>query len=154
MNYFEWERLPKHGEPQDFVREKAVNLHGLLSDNEIFAWYYFLTDAIPIITRTNILFQATLPLPHLLYDRVESARRKFALVMGQEPREKLIDEAEVTADTRFGPALVSFLSGCRRGLHEYGHNKGRLTRNKIGGLKGKLCAGVFYMNENLEIRFP
>ena len=65
----------------------------------------------------------------------------------------MIDEAEVTADTRFGPALESSLLSYRRGLHEYGHNKGMLTRIKIEGLKGKMYACVFYMNENLEIKY-
>ncbi len=54
----------------------ADNILEQLEDSAVIAWYACLQDVIPILTRMNILFQSSLPLPHLLlvYSRICSAK--------------------------------------------------------------------------------
>ena len=134
--------------------ERAKWLRDKLNDNELFVWFYFLADVIPILTRMNILFQATLPLPHLLYEKVSGAKNEIRLMIGQEPRDKLIPDHEVNAETRFGPAVESFLSGCQTGRQKYGERGGVLGRSKVLALKMKMYLCAHYMLENLGERFP
>ncbi len=54
--------------------EPGERINDLLQDNTIIAWYAFLMDVFPVLTGMNVLFQSTLPLPHLLYDRVMAAK--------------------------------------------------------------------------------
>ncbi len=63
-----------------------------INNNAVFIWYYFLADIIPILTRMNVLFQSTLPLPHLLFEKVEAAKTQLILFVGQEPRDELLFE--------------------------------------------------------------
>jgi hypothetical protein len=104
----------------------------------------------------NVLFQSTLPLPHLLFEKVEGAKRKsqLMLLVGQEPRKELLFEGLVTADTIFGPGVESFVTGCWSGNVEYGENAGHLKRNEVAEIKLQMYSCVKYMLENLDPRFP
>ena len=58
----------------------------------------------------NCLFQSTLPLPHLLHDKVESAKQTFVSMIGRgELRQALLPLAEVTWETPFGAFANKFL---------------------------------------------
>ena len=141
--YFDHETTPE----SERIREQINN-------NAVFIWYYFLADIIPILTRMNVLFQSTLPLSHLLFEKVEAAKSQLILYVGQEPREELLFEGLVTEDTIFGPGVESFVTGCRSGNVEYGDNAGHLTRKKVAEIKLQMYSCVKYMLENLDARFP
>ena len=100
--FFDWEILPKANDPATVDRSKAQSLGDRLKQNKLFVWFYFLADTIPILTRMNVLFQATLPLPHLLYEKVEGAKSQLRLMVGQEPRPNILPEHTIDENTRFG----------------------------------------------------
>ena len=152
--YFDWESQPKPSDTPSTDRSKAQWLRDKIQQNDLFVWFYFLADTIPILTRMNVLFQATLPLPHLLYEKVDGAKSQLRLMIGQEPRDDMIPEAELDKDTRFGPAVESFFLGCQRGNHKYGDRGGVLNGTKVLELKLKMFLCVHFMLENLDLRFP
>ena len=53
-----------------------------LEDSKIMAWYACLQDVLPVLTCTNILFQSTLPLPHLLHSQISQAKAKLINMVG------------------------------------------------------------------------
>jgi hypothetical protein len=155
VQYFDWKCTPKAGDPTGTKRAKAVTIRSRITDNASFAWYYFLEDVLPILTSMNILFQeATLPLPHLLYEKVDTAKAQFRGMVGQEPRDNLMLEGDITFETPFGPAVESFFDGCNTGKHKYGANGGTLSRTIVYDLKHKFYLAVSFMLESLHIRFP
>ena len=151
VKYFTWECLPKGGRP---VSEKALEIKDHITDNYTYAWFYFLSEAIPILTSMNVLFQSNLPLPHLLYDHVRGAQFQFNEVIGQEPRIDLVDEGEVTHTTPFGPALERYILACNSGGMQYGERGGHLSTAQVGELKHEMYLAVRFMLEQLEERFP
>jgi hypothetical protein len=42
----------------------------LLEDSTVMAWFACMQDVLPVLTGLNILFQASKPLPHLLYSKI------------------------------------------------------------------------------------
>ena len=96
----------------------------------------------------NVLFQATLPLPHLLYEKVDGAKSQLRLMVGQEPRDEMMAEFELDKNTRFGPAVESFFSGCLRGKQKYGDNGGVLNKTRQLEIKTKMYYCVHFMLEN------
>ena len=116
----------KESDARDAEKTKPRAIRYQLTDNKIFVWFYFLADVIPILTRMNVLFQATLPLPHLLYEKVEGAKDSLRFMVGQEPRDDVMSTADLDAETPFGPATESFFCGSRTGKHNYGENGGVL----------------------------
>jgi hypothetical protein len=86
----------------------------------------------------NVLFQATLPLSHLLFERVETAKGEMRFMVGQDPRDDLIFEGFVSTDTPFGPPLESFLEGCNTGKHKYGINGGIIQTSQRAALKKEM----------------
>jgi len=76
--------------------------------------FIFLADIIPMPTRMDVLFQATLPLPHLLCEKAQGAKDEIKFMFGQEPRDGILSTADLDADTRFGPATESFLMDAKR----------------------------------------
>jgi hypothetical protein len=85
--------------------EKAADIRDLLMDNEIVSWFWFLTDVLPIKTNMNLLFQATLPLPHKLYEKVWGARKGLCDMAVQRPcvpEFNVMKDTDVTHTTKFG----------------------------------------------------
>ena len=74
---------------------KAPQISDALQDNTIFAWAHFLEDTLPILTNMNCLFQSDLPIPHLLYDKVQTAKAELTLMCGQTPRDEVMATNEV-----------------------------------------------------------
>jgi hypothetical protein len=92
---------------QDFIQFETTNegtdIYEWLMDNSVFGWYYCLLDVIPVLTGMNILFQSTLPLPHLLYPRIESAKSPLINMVGTgTTRTVLLRRELVDKDTKFG----------------------------------------------------
>ncbi len=54
--------------------QNAEEIAELLEDSSVIAWYACLQDVLPVLTGMNVLFQSNLPLPHLLYPRISSAK--------------------------------------------------------------------------------
>jgi hypothetical protein len=50
--------------------EAASVIVELLEDRTVMAWFACMQDVLPVLTGMNILFQASKPLPHLLYARI------------------------------------------------------------------------------------
>ena len=154
VRYFKWEAEIKATDSRDVDKSKAIFLRDQLVDNGTFVWFYFLADIIPILTRMNVLFQATLPLPHLLYEKVQGAKDEIKFMFGQEPRDDILSTADLDADTRFGPATESFFNGCQAGRQKYGERGGVLRPHEISDLKEKMLLCAHFMLENLSERFP
>jgi hypothetical protein len=46
------------------------------------AWYACLQDVLPVLTNLNVLFQSTLPLPHILYTKIRGAKATLMNMVG------------------------------------------------------------------------
>ena len=75
-------------------------------------------------------------------------------IVGQDPRDDLISEGFVSADTPFGPALESFLEGYNTGKQKYGINGGIIQTSQRAALKKEMYMCVHFMLEQLKERFP
>ncbi len=62
--------------------EKGCSIFDLLWNNFVFAWYHCLVDLLPIVNGMNVLFQASLPLPHLIYPKISAAKHKLINMVG------------------------------------------------------------------------
>jgi hypothetical protein len=83
--------------------EKECAIFDLLWNNFVFAWYDCLLDVLPIVNGMNILFQASLPLPHLLYPKISAAKHKLINMVGTgNVRTALMPLETVSHDTTFG----------------------------------------------------
>ncbi len=71
-------------------------------------------------------------------------------MVGQDPRDDLISEGFVSADTPFGPALESFLEGCNTGKHKYGINGGIIHTSQRAALKKEMYMCVHFMLDQLS----
>ncbi len=69
----------------------------------IFAWYYCLLDVV-LLTGMNVLLQASLPLPHLLFPKISSAKQALIGMVGTGNvlRTKIMPVEAVNEDTSFG----------------------------------------------------
>ena len=64
-----------------FAHEETADgrdIYDILDNNSVIAWYACLQDVLPVLTCMNILFQSSLPLPHLLYPRIVEAKATLA----------------------------------------------------------------------------
>ena len=134
---------------------KADTIRELLEDNCIVAWYACLQDVLPVLTGLNVLFQSTLPLPHLLYRHIVAARSTLINMVGPRgaSRDTLIPIDLVKHDTLFGAYANNFLA-------EHGPATGtplvglRLSENEILRVK-KLWHKLFsHCVEQINVRFP
>jgi hypothetical protein len=95
---------------QDFFQHettrKGEEMFEWIHDNTVFGWYYCLIDVIPVLTGLNILFQSSLPVPHLLYPRIQLAKITLINMVCTEgmggTRTELLSKDMVDQDTKFG----------------------------------------------------
>ena len=60
-------------------------------------------DVLPVLTRMNVLFQSALPMPHILYTKINSAKATLINMVGSGgTRAELIPLASVVVNTSFG----------------------------------------------------
>jgi hypothetical protein len=131
---------------------KAPQISDALQDNTLFAWAYFLEDTLPILTNMNCLFQSDLPIPHLLYDKVQTAKAELRLMCGQTPRDEVMPTNEVQWTTPLGAFAETFISQNSNGrFHEHGST---LLPSDILGLKKRWATCLWFMHGELEARFP
>jgi hypothetical protein len=64
------------------TNENASDILELLEDSCILAWYACMHDVLPVLTRMNILFRSSLPLPHLLFEKISSAKTTLISMVG------------------------------------------------------------------------
>jgi hypothetical protein len=142
VRHFKWEAETKATDSRDVDKSKAIFSRGQLVDNEAFVWFCFLADTIPVLTRVNVLFQATLPLPHLHSEKAQGAKDEIKFMFGQEPRDGILSTADLDADTRFGPATESFLMDAKREGKNMakGGGGGVLRPREISYLKKKMLS--------------
>jgi hypothetical protein len=82
---------------------KGQEIYDLLHDHIVIAWYYCLLDVLPVLTDMNVLFQSSLPLPHLLYPRISAAKNTLINMVGQgAARTQLMLVTLIDKDTKFG----------------------------------------------------
>ena len=114
MRHIKWEAEIKATDSRGVDKRKAIFFTGPAGGQRNLREFIFLASIIPMLTRMNVLFQATLPLPHLLYEKVQGAKDEIKFMFGQEPRDGILSTADLDADTRFGPATESFLMDAKR----------------------------------------
>ena len=132
---------------------KAASILHQLEDNSIIAWFYCLKDILPVLTAMNCLFQSSLPLPHLLYDKVQSAKQTFINMVGRGAgRQALAPLAEVTRETPFGAFANSFLDENTRGRCK--SHGASLAPFEVLDLKQKWHKLIRHCIEQLDERFP
>ena len=89
-----------------FSNEHTDNAHDILEsleDSSIFAWFACMHDVLPVLTRMNVLFQSALPMPHILYSKITSAKATLINMVGSGgTRAELIPLASVVVNTSFG----------------------------------------------------
>ena len=90
--------------------DTANNILEMLEDSTIFAWYACMHDVLPVLTRMNVLFQSSLPLPHLLYPKISTAKSTLINMVGTGgTRTELLPLASVNVDTAFGAYANRFI---------------------------------------------
>jgi hypothetical protein len=83
--------------------EKANVILEMLEDSTTFAWHACMHDILPVLTRMNVLFQSSLPLPHLLYQKITTAKATLINMVGDRGvRTELLPLESVNVDTSFG----------------------------------------------------
>jgi hypothetical protein len=105
VRHFKWEAeiKIKATDSRGVDKRKAIFFTGPAGGQRNLRGFIFFASIIPMLTRMNVLFQATLPLPHLLYEKVQGAKDEIKFMFGQEPRDDILPPADLDADTRFGP---------------------------------------------------
>ena len=90
--------------------EAASVIVELLEDSTVMAWFACMQDVLPVLTGMNILFQASKPLPHLLYSKITTAKSTLRNMVGRGPlRKDMIPLASLNADTPFGAFVNKFM---------------------------------------------
>ena len=132
---------------------KGDRIVGLLRENRITAWFYFLKGVLPVLTTTNVLFQSTLPLPHLLYDKIASAKHTYTNMVGRgATRRNLMRKREIMHDTPFGAFANKFITENSRGrVKSHGPS---LLPSEIKELKLNWRDLIAHCIEQLDVRFP
>ncbi len=98
--------------------QQAREISDWLQDNFIFGWYKCLQDVLPVLTGMNVLFQSSLPLPHLLYSKVSAAKATLMNMVGTgATRIALISIDEINVNTSFGAFANKFIRENREGTH-------------------------------------
>ncbi len=78
--------------------------------SEILERFACLHDVIPVLTRMNVLFQSTLPLPHLLYPRISTAKATLVNMVGTGgARTEMTPVEAVDGNTSFGAYANKFI---------------------------------------------
>jgi len=132
---------------------KCDRIVDLLRENKIIAWFYFLKDVLPVLTTMNVLFQSTLPLPHLLYDKIASAKHTYTNTVGRgATRRNLMRKREIMHDTPFGAFANKFITENSRGrVKSHGSS---LLPSEIKELKLNWRDLIAHCIEQLDVRFP
>ena len=90
--------------------DKAQEILDLLEDSSVMAWYACMQDVLPVLTGLNILFQSSLPQPHLLYSKIQTAKATLINMVGRgEVRTNMIPLASITINTSFGAFTNKFI---------------------------------------------
>jgi hypothetical protein len=69
-------------------------------------------DVLPVLTRMNILFQSSLPLPYLLYQKITTAKATLIIMVGDRDRgvrTELFPLESVNVDASFGAYANKYL---------------------------------------------
>ena len=130
----------------------ATDIVELLEDSAVIAWYACLQDVLPVLTGMNVLFQSSLPLPHLLYPRISSAKATLINMVGTgATRVELIPLASVDKNTSFGAFANKFMRDIRGDVAITGT---RLLDQEVLELKQGWHKLYSHCLEQIDGRFP
>jgi hypothetical protein len=111
-------------------------------------------DVLPLLTGLNVLFQASKPLPHLLFTKITAAKAALINMVGTGPmRTDIIPIASVGFDTSFGAFTNKFVRD-HSGDAAITGTGGRLTRSEVIELKKELYTLHVHCLEQIDARFP
>jgi hypothetical protein len=132
--------------------EKANVILEMLEDSTIFAWYTCMHDVLPILTRMNILFQSSLPLPHLLYQKITTAKDTLINMVGDRGiRTELLPIESVNVDTSFGACANKYLKDNTGPATLHGS---ALDNNEVLFLKKAWHKLYAHCLQQIDSRFP
>ena len=132
----------------------ANDILELLEDSSVMAWYACMQDVLPLLTGLNVLFQASKPLPHLLFTKITSAKAALINMVGTGPvRTEIIPVATVDGDTSFGAYTNKFIRD-HSGDAVITGTGGRLTRGEVIELKKEFYKLYAHCLEQIDARFP
>ncbi len=132
----------------------ASDILELLEDSSVMAWYACMQDVLPLLTVLNVLFQASKPLPHLLFTRITSAKAALINMVGTGPvRTEIIPIASVDRDTSFGAYTNKFIRDHSDDAVITGTG-GRLTLGEVIALKKEFYTLYAHCLEQIDARFP
>ena len=87
---------------------KAQDILELLEDSSIIAWYACMQDVLPVLTWLNVLFQSSLPQPHLLYSKIQTAKAALINMVGRGGvRTEIIPLEQINIHTSFGAFTIN-----------------------------------------------
>jgi hypothetical protein len=133
--------------------EDGRDIYDILDNNNVIAWYACLQDVLPVLTCMNILFQSSLPLPHLLYPRIVEAKATLINMVGRgRAGTSLLPVEDVTYSTPFGAFANNFILGNSQGRCK-GHGRS-LTQAQVKELKVEWHKLFAHCIKQLDTRFP
>jgi hypothetical protein len=112
-------------------------------------------DVLPALTRMNVLFQSSLPLPHLLYPKIITAKSTLIKNMvgtgGTSTRTELLPLASVNVDTAFGAYANRFIKDTTRPAPLHGTS---LDADEVLILKQSWHKFFAHCVQQIDCRFP
>jgi hypothetical protein len=83
--------------------DKAFEILEVLEDSKVMGWYTCLQEVLPAVTTINVLFQSTLPLPHLLYGKI-TGLKAILMKLTQTPN---LERMQINSSTITAAKLIS-----------------------------------------------
>ena len=132
--------------------DKSVAILDLLEDSNNFAWYACMHDVLPVLTRMNVLFQSSLPLPHLLHQKITTAKATLINMVGDRAtRTELLPLESVNVDTSFGAYANKFIKDTTGPAALHGSS---LNDNEVLFLKKAWHKLYAHCLQQIDSRFP
>lgn len=134
--------------------DKAQDILDLLEDSSVIAWYACMHDVLPVLTGLNVLFQASLPQPHLLYSKIQTAKSALINMVGRgEVRTEIIPLESIDISTSFGAFTNKFIRD-HSGAAPITGTGTRLVPQQVLHLKQNFYKLFVHCIEQIDSRFP
>ena len=120
----------------------------------LIGWHNCLQDVLPVLTGMNVLFQSSLPLPHLLYSKITAAKATLMNMVGTgATRTALINIDEINVNTSFGAFANKFIRENREGSLLRNHGSS-LRDDDVMQLKRGWHKFYAHCLREIDARFP
>ena len=134
--------------------DKAQDILELLEDSSIIAWYACMQDVLPVLTGLNVLFQSSLPQPHLLYSKIQTAKAALINMVGRGGvRTEIIPLEQINIHTSFGAFANKFITD-HSGVAAITGTGTRLYPEQVLQLKQTFYRLYVHCLEQIDSRFP